>query len=617
MLVTNIFEWNMKYKKSFLFATFSTFVSQVLLKAPGSRKNENTEFYKNCIKVLLKQSPFPAFIFSFNKNLHMKNFLLLASLLYTTAIIAQQKITVKDIQSAEKIASLHFTEAKEDSLLSTVNYRADVYDKMHLYNLDNSIPPTMVQNPLLPYMNLNKKQQPVNFSLPNIDLPSDINQLAFYSIPQLASLIKSKKISSVELTKFFISRLKKYGDTLQCVVSLTEDIAMKEAQKADEEIAAGNYRGLLHGIPYGLKDLFAVKGTKTTWGAEPYKNQVIDINSYVYTKLHDAGAVLVVKLTTGALAMDDYWFGGRTKNPWNLNEGSSGSSAGPASATVAGLVPFAIGTETYGSIISPSTVCGATGLRPTFGSISRSGAMTLSWSLDKAGPLCRSAEDAAVVFYYLHGTDGKDAAAVDMPFNYKDKIDLSKLKIGYAQNYFNTRDTMGNENEVLNVFRKAGADLIPVNFPDSEVYLFNMIGIVIGAESASAFDAFTRTGLDDQMKRQGKGEWPNYFRAARFIPAVEYINTNRHRYVLMQKVNEVIEKYDVIICPTWAGNQAAITNLTGHPAITFPTGMNKKGDPTGITLIGNLYDEATILEIAKIYQGATVWNRMHPRLFAK
>ncbi len=269
----------------------------------------------------------------------------------------------------------------------------------------------------------------------------------------------------------------------------------------------------------------------------------------MYTKLKEAGAVLIAKLSLGALAMDDYWFGGQTRNPWNMLEGSSGSSAGSASATVAGLVPFAIGTETYGSIISPSTVCGATGLRPTFGSISRSGAMTLCWSLDKAGPICRSAEDAAIVFNYLHGTDGLDAAAVNMPFNYKEKANLSKMKIAYAKNYFGQKDTLGNENNVLEVFRKAGAQLIPIDFPD-RVYHFNMMGVVIGAESAAAFDGFTRTGLDDKMP-QGKDEWPNFFRAARFIPAVEYINAMRHRYLLIQKVNEVVEKYDAIICPTW------------------------------------------------------------------
>ncbi len=545
----------------------------------------------------------------------MKKFFFL-SILISNYCFAQDSITLGDIRSAEKIISMHFTAAKEDSLLSTVQDRAKEYDKMHRYSLDNSIPVTMAQSPLLPYMHFNKKQLPVKFNIPaGVNLPANKNDLAFYSIPQLASLIKNKKISSVELTKFFINRLKKYGDTLQCVISITEDIAMQQATEADKEIAAGKYRGLLQGIPYGIKDLFAVKGTKTTWGAEPYKNQIIDNNSYVYTKLKEAGAVLIAKLTLGALAMDDYWFGGRTKNPWNMLEGSNGSSAGSAAATVAGLVPFAIGTETYGSIIAPSTVCGATGLRPTFGSVSRSGAMTLCWSLDKAGPICRSAEDAAIVFNYLHGTDGKDAAAVNMPFNYTGKADLSKMKIAYAKNYFGKKDTLGNENAVLDVFRKAGAKLIPIDFPDSGIYNFDIIGIIIGSESAAAFDGFTRTGLDDKMIRQGKGEWPNYFRASRFIPAVEYINANRHRYQLMQKVNDVIEKYDVIICPTWVGNQAAITNLTGNPAISIPTGFDKKNSPTSITLVGKLYDEATLIAIAKVYQDATQWNKMHPEFF--
>ena len=547
----------------------------------------------------------------------MKYFLvfLFLILLFKTSF-SQDSVTVNDIRSSEKIISLHFTEAKEDSLLSSVNERSREYDKMHRFSLDNSIPMSMSQSPLLPYMDLDKKQLPVKFNIPpGVDMPVNKNDLAFYSIPQLASLIKNKKISSVELTQFFIDRLKKYGDTLQCVISYTGDIAMLQAARADKEIAAGKYRGLLHGIPYGLKDLFAVRGTKTTWGAEPYKNQVIDNDSYVFNKLTAAGAVLIAKLTLGALAMDDYWFGGRTKNPWKMLEGSSGSSAGSAAATVAGLVPFAIGTETYGSIISPSTVCGATGLRPTFGAISRSGAMALCWSLDKTGPICRSAEDAAIVFNYLHGTDGKDAAAVNMPFNYTGKADLSKMKIAYAKNYFGKKDTLGNEGAVLEVFKSAGANLIPVDFPDSGIYNFDMIGIVIGSESAAAFDGFTRTGLDDKMNRQGKGEWPNYFRASRFIPAVEYVNANRHRYSLMQKVNEVIDKYDVIICPTWVGNQAAITNLTGNPAISIPTGFDKNKAPTSITLVGKLYDEATILAIAKIYQDATQWNKMHPEFF--
>ena len=538
---------------------------------------------------------------------------------------AQILITAKDIQSAEKIFGLEFDEAKNDSLLSSVQSRTKIYERMHRLPLANSVPLSTSFSPILPYMKFDHKQSPVHFSVPGeVNLPANKNDLAFYSIPQLASLIKNRKITSTDLTKFFLNRLKKYGDTLQCVIELTEDIAMKEAAMADKEIAAGKYRGLLHGIPYGLKDLFSVKGTKTTWGAQPYKDQVIDENSYAYQKLKDAGAVLVAKLTLGALAMGDYWFGGQTKSPWNLLEGSSGSSAGSAAATVAGLVPFAIGTETHGSIISPSNACGATGLRPTFGSVSRSGAMTLSWTLDKTGPLCRSAEDAAIVFSFLHGNDaslsaknndGSDASAVNMPFNYKEKIDLSKMKIAYAKNYFNKRDTMGNESAVLEAFKKAGAKLIPVNFPDSGVYKFNMMSIVIGAESSAAFDDFTRSGLDDQLTQQGKGAWPNYFRAARFIPAAEYINANRHRYILMEEVNKVIEQYDVIICPTWGGSQVAITNLTGHPAVIFPTGFNKNNMPTTITLIGKLYDEATLLAVAKVYQDATNWNKMHPGLF--
>ncbi len=546
---------------------------------------------------------------------HFSRFILLLGIsLYSLFCFAQDTISVEDIRSAEKIIGLDFNEAEENSLLEIVRTRAKIYDAMHDFSLDNSIPMTMFYSPRLPNMHFDEKQSQVTFNiLSGVDVPSDRNQMAFYTIPQLASLIKNKKISSVELTQFFIDRLKKYGDTLQCVISITEDIALQAAKRADDEIAAGKYRGLLHGIPYGLKDLFSVRGTKTTWGATPYQDQVIDNDSYVYTKLEEAGAVLIAKLTLGALASGDVWFGGRTKNPWNLMEGSSGSSAGPASATVAGLVPFSLGTETHGSIISPSTICGATGLRPTFGSISRTGAMTLSWSLDKVGPICRSAEDAAIVYYYLHGTDGKDASAVNMPFNFKNKVDISKMKIAYAKNYFNTKDTLGNENKVLEVFKKMGAKVIPIEFPDSGVYDFDIMSIVIYAECAAAFDGFTRSGLDDMMIRQ-QG-WPNSFRAARFIPAVEYINANRHRYLLMQKVNEILKNYDVVLCPHWAGNQGAITNLTGHPALSIPTGFNAKNLPTGITLIGNLYDEATLLEVAKIYQDATPWDELHPEFF--
>lgn len=549
----------------------------------------------------------------------MRKILLPIALCIGIQSFAQDTLTKQDLKSASKVIDFNFTQKEIDTLYEGVKENLGNLKLQHKLSLNNSVPMSLWQSPVLPGMTFATKQEPINWNIPtNVQMPANKNDLAFYNILQLASLIKSKKISSVELTKFFIERLKKYGDSLQCVITITEDTALLQAKQADMALAKGIYKSPLQGIPYGLKDLFAVKGYKTTWGAAPYKNQVIDEDAFVYTQLKNTGAVLVAKLTLGALAQGDRWFGGQTKNPWNLRFGSSGSSAGSASATVAGLVPFAIGTETWGSIVSPSSTCGATGLRPTFGSISRSGAMTLSWSLDKAGPICRSAEDAAVVFAYIHGTDNKDACAVNKPFNYKTTTDIKKMKVAYAKNYYDKiTDTSRNEWKVLNEFKKMGVQLVPVNFPDSGVYNFNVMDVVISAECAAAFDDFTRNNIDDEMTAQGKYDWPNSFRVARFIPAVEYINANRHRYLLMQKVNEVVNQFDVIICPTrGSGNQTAITNLTGHPVVVVPTGFDKRSNtPTSITFIGKLYDEATILSVAKAYQNATTWDDMHPPMF--
>ena len=569
---------------------------------------------------LAAQNPIGNIIFDQLKKLSMRNILTCLLLSLSVFGIAQDtSIQKKDLVSSAKLFDLSFSNQEIDTLYSDVIDNLANYKALHSFSLPNSIPLSLWQSPVLPGMHFNEKQKPIHWKLNNtISLPANKNDLAFYSIEQLASLIKNKKITSLALTQFFIERIKKWGDTLQCVISIQENIAYEQAKKADEEIAQGKYKGLLHGIPYGLKDLFSVKGTKTTWGAAPYQNQMIDEDAFVYVKLKEAGAVLVVKFTLGALAMGDYWYGGRTKNPWNLNYGSSGSSAGSASATVAGLVPFAIGTETWGSIVSPSTTCGATGLRPTFGSISRSGAMALSYSLDKIGPICRSAADAAIVFNYIHGTDGKDGSAVNKPFNYDPAKDIKKLKIAYAKNYFDKiKDTSRNEFKVLEVFKKLGVQLIPVNFPDSGVYNINIMDVVIGVECAAQFDEMTRLNIDDQLTRQTKNDWPNQFRTARFVPAVEYVNAQRHRYTLMQKVNEVMQKYDVIICPSRGdGNQSAITNLTGHPVVCMPTGFDKRLNlPTGISFVGNLYDEATILSIANTFQIASPWDKAHPPLF--
>ena len=549
-------------------------------------------------------------------NWRLKCGAILVSGLFSFLFCCSQKIDTADIGTAARLIDVQLTAAEKDSATDGINEQLKLYKKMHQHNLPNNNPYPFSFTPALPGYTIPVKQFPVNWQIPsNTILPKNRNELAFYSIPQLASLIKTKKISAVELTKFFLARLKKWGDTLQCVITLTEELALQQAQQADDEIKRGNYKGPLHGIPYGLKDLFAVKGYKTTWGSVPYKDQVIDEDAFVYTQLKNAGAVLCAKLSMGELAFADRWFGGKTKNPWNLQLGSSGSSAGSASATVAGLLPFAIGTETYGSIVSPSHTCGATGLRPTFGSVSRSGAMVLSWSLDKAGPICRSAEDAAIVFYYLKGTDGKDDGAVDRAFNYNGNANWKTLRIAYAANYFNKLAANAAQWEVITTLQKAGAQIAAVDFPDSSIYPFNIIGTVISAESAAAFDELTRSNKDDLITRQDKNFWPNAFRVSRFIPAVEYINANRHRYALMQDMQAFMKNYDVVIVPSFAGSQLPITNLTGHPVVCMPIGMTDKGLPNSITLIGNLYDEATILAVAKAYQDATSFNKMHPEKF--
>lgn len=551
----------------------------------------------------------------------MKKISFFIALLFGLQSNAQDTIAKQDIVSASKLFDLQFTNKEVDTMYAGIKDNLSVYKDMHKIKVNNAVPMSLWQNPMVPGLQISTKQQNIKWKFnKKVQLPENKAELAFYSIADLSVLIKNKKISSVELTQFFIERIKQYGDSLQCLITLTESLALEQAKNADAEIAAGKYRGPLHGIPYGLKDLFSVRGTKTTWGATPYKDQVVDEDAYVYNRLKDAGAVLVAKFTLGALAMGDYWYGGRTKNPWNLKTGSSGSSAGSASATVAGLVPFAIGTETWGSIISPSSTCGATGLRPTFGRISRTGAMALSWSLDKIGPICRSAEDAAIVFNYIHGTDGLDLSAVNIPFNYQPEGDIKKLRIGYAKNYFDLiKDTSRSEWKVLESFKQMGVELIPITFPDTGLYKANIMDVIISAESAAAFDELTRFNIDDELTRQGPFDWPNNFRVSRLVPAVEYVNANRIRYQLQQKVHAALEQIDVLICPTrGSGNQSAITNLTGQPVVCTPTGFDKRsGLPTSISFIGNLYNEAAILLAAKFYQQSTNWESVHPPLFLK
>ncbi len=569
-----------------------------------------------------------------------------------------KKINTEDVSFAQKIADLRFTSKERKMMLGDLRENADSYAKIREVALDNSVPPAIRFDPVLPGMSFETEQKmgtviasssadngateksgngPISENSLSLDgrgwrewvdkngpspisaegtareRPSDIEDLAFAPVTELAQLIRSGQITSTELTRMYLARLKKYGPRLECVVTLTEDLALAQAARADEEIATGHYRGPLHGIPYGAKDLLAVKGYKTTWGAKAYEDQVINDNAAVIERLKEAGAVLVAKLTLGALAMGDVWFGGKTRNPWNTEQGSSGSSAGSAAATAAGLVGFAIGTETWGSIVSPSTRCGVVGLRPTFGRVSRSGAMALSWTMDKIGPICRSVEDCALVFEAIRGPDGQDLTVVDRPFDWDPGLGLEALRIGYLKKAFDEdHRTKKNDDAALEVLRSAGIEIVPFELPDN--LPIEPLAIILSAEAGAAFDELTRSNRDDLLVRQDRGAWPNAFRQARFIPAVEYIQANRVRTLLMEAMAARMKDIDVYVAPSFGGDNLLLTNLTGHPAVVVPNGFDDKGSPTSISFIGGLYKEAETLRVALAYEQATDFHTKHPEL---
>ncbi len=525
---------------------------------------------------------------------------------------AQKKYPTADI---EPYYDLNFTQAERDSLFKGLEDYQKSYQAIHQYKLKNSTPMSVVFDPIPMGMQIETIQKPIDWGLPaTVNIPSNKEALAFYPVYKLAVLIKSKKISSLELTQLYLKRIKKYADTLQCAIMVLEQPAIAQAKKADDEIAKGKYRGPLHGIPYGIKDLLSVEGTETTWGAAPFQDQVINETATVVKKLEDAGAVLIVKLTLGALAMGDIWYGGVTKNPWNLKEGSSGSSAGSASATVAGLVAFAIGTETLGSIVSPSTRCGASGLRPTFGRVSRYGAMALSWSMDKIGPICRSALDGAIVLNTIRGTDGLDNHVRNAAFNFSGKADIKKLKVGYLKAQFDaTYPTKANDQKALEVLKSLGIELVPIELPTAMPV--NAIRLMLSAEAAASFDELTRSNRDSLLTDQRRNAWPNSFRTARFIPAVEYINASRIRYELIQAYHEKTKDFDVILSPSFGGTQLLTTNLTGHPCVVVPNGFNDKGSPTSISFLGKLFGEAAVVSLAHAYQQASDWEDRVPPMF--
>lgn len=546
--------------------------------------------------------------------------LVLALLLgYASAAGAQtttntNSITREDVQRTQVMYDLNFSDAKIDMMLPSLKGSLADYRELHKFPLSNSIPSAMLFNPIPVGATFETTRKKIRLDPPrNVKLPANPDDLAFYSVEQLAALIKSRQITSEKLTRFYLDRLKKYGPKLECVITLTEDLALEQARRADREIAAGKYRGPLHGIPYGVKDLLATKTCKTTWGSAPYQDQVIDGDATVVKRLEAAGAVLVAKLTLGELAMGDVWYGGRTRNPWNTNQGSSGSSAGPAAAVSAGLLAFAIGSETHGSIVSPCERCGVTGLRPTYGRVSRTGAMCLSASMDKLGPIARTVEDCAIVFNAIYGPDGLDQTVYDFPFNYDAKLKWRKLRIGYLAKDFEMERGEGRTNSIaaLEKLRSLGVNLVPIELPKLPA---DSISFVLGVEAAAEFDDLTRSGRDDLMKQQNRGSWPNTFRKAQFVPAVDYINANRVRYVLIQETARALKDVDVVVSPTFAGDCHLITNLTGQPCVVVPDGFTKAGTPTAICFVGNLFHEAETLAVAKAYQDATGFQLKHPKM---
>lgn len=527
--------------------------------------------------------------------------------------VQSSAITVEIVAAAQKIIGIEFTTAQSDSMLTSLNERVRDYQALRKLKMPNSVVPSLNFNPVPVGFVTQDKTNSFKLSKINpVKLPADKNDLAFYTIRQLSELLRTRQITSVELTKFYIDRLKKYNSKLLFVVNFTEEQALEEAAQADVEIKAGKYRGVLHGIPYGVKDLLSTVHSKTTFGASPYIDQKLGVDATVVKRLHDAGAVLVAKLSLGELAMGDVWFGGMTRNPWDISRGSSGSSAGPASAVSAGCLPFGIGSETLGSIVSPSTECGDTGLRPSFGRVSKYGAMALSWSMDKLGPITRSVEDAAIVFNAIQGTDPKDLSTIAAPFNYNGNINsLKGWKIGYVKTAFESRyANKTNDSLTLVKLKELGAELISIKTPDMPL---GAIATMLDAEAGAAFQELVLNHKDDMLARQSKYAWPNIFRTAQLVPAVEYIQASRARTLLIQQWYDTLKGLDIYIAPAFSAN-LTLTNLTGNPCVVLPNGFNRAGRPTSITFTGQLFGEGKTLEAARIYQQATNFDKKHPTL---
>ena len=514
------------------------------------------------------------------------------------------KVTPELIQQSEWIAGITLTEEDRKSVADAVQRDQRKFELLRKVDLKNSVPPALsffAAPPQEAPAKIDRSEIQPFATETAVEKPAAEEDLAFLPVTKLAALLRAKKVSSTELTKLYLARLKKYDPLLKCVVTLTENLALKQAQRADEEIAAGKYRGPLHGVPWGAKDIIAVPGYKTTWGAGHYQDQSLDVQATVARRLEEAGAVLVAKLTVGTLALGDEWFGGMTRNPWNPEEGSSGSSAGSTSAVVAGLVGFALGSETLGSIVSPCRRCSASGLRPTFGRVSRFGCMTLSWSMDKIGPIARSLEDCALIFGAIHGSDPGDITAVDRPFAWPPQVDVKSLKVGYFEG-----DRPAEEQRAHEVLKGLGVTLLPIQLPKK--YPVGPLTVILNTEAAAAFDDLTRAGV-----REGIGKWGTTFRQGQFVPAIEYLRACRIRTLVMREMEEAVAGVDAYV----GGDDLVLTNFTGHPTVILPDG-DRPGSPSGqpgtLAFTGRLFGESKLLALAHAYQQASGAHLKRPPL---
>ena len=546
------------------------------------------------------------------------------------------RVTGAMLKDALAVAGLEFTDEQREQMLAGVNQNLERYADLRQIRIDPNLAPPLYYSPIVPGTRIDrvaKRFRPA--AVASLHRRSNLEEVAFWPIGHLAHLLETRQVTSVELTRMYLGRLKRYNPTLNFVVTFTDDLAMQQAQQADKEIAAGRYRGPLHGVPWGCKDIIAVPGYPTQWGSGAFKDQVIDAEATVVRLLREAGAVLVAKLTTGELASGDQWFGGRTNSPWDPSEGSSGSSAGPASATAAGCVAFGIGTETSGSILSPSTICGVTGLRPTFGRVSRYGAMTLSWTQDRLGPICRTADDCALVFNAIAKDDEQDLSVMNLPFNYDAAVDVKKLRVGYLAAAFDepnrNADWRKNDARVLDELKAIGVKLEPFELPKLPL---NVTGGILGAESGASFDELVRTGRDKDLTNKARS---NGMRQSRVVPAVEYLQAQRVRAMIMRQFADAVATFDVYVAPYidmraggagrtgGAGGAATpppsairdhfqVANLCGYPAVSVPNGFTADGKPTSITFLGRLYNEADILALARVYQERAGWIERRPPL---